>query len=90
MYTSLIVDILRESLMIVMLISGGLTIIPLVVSLIISIFQSATQIQEQALTFLPKFFLIFLALLFAGPYIVSRLSNLFLMVLELISMTIGA
>lgn len=89
MYESLIIEILRETLMTVMLISGALILIPFVVSLLISIFQGVTQIQEQTLVFLPKFYIILTIVLFGGPYIIVKLANLFLKVLMLTSSTLG-
>lgn len=89
MYESLIIEILRETLMTVMLISGALILIPFVTSLLISIFQAVTQIQEQTLVFLPKFYIILTIILFGGPLIISKLSVLFLRVLSLVSNTLG-
>lgn len=90
MYESLIIEILRETLMTVMLISGALIIIPFVTSLLISIFQAVTQIQEQTLVFLPKFYIILTTILFGGPYIIAKLATLFMRVLTLVSGTLGA
>lgn len=89
MYVSLIIEVLRETLMTVMLISGALIFIPFITSLLISIFQAVTQIQEQTLVFLPKFFIILTTILFGGPYIIAKLATLFSKVLMLISNTLG-
>ena len=43
------------------------------VGLIVSIFQAATQIQEQTLTFVPKIVAIFLALLVAFPWMLDKM-----------------
>ncbi len=43
------------------------------VGLIVSIFQAATQIQEQTLTFVPKIVAIFLALLLAFPWMLDKM-----------------
>ncbi len=47
----------------------------MVVGLIISIFQSVTQIQEMTLTFVPKIVITFLALLFFGSWMLGKLSD---------------
>jgi flagellar biosynthesis protein FliQ len=44
----------REALLMVLIISGPVMGIGLVVGLLISLFQSVTQLQEQTLTFVPK------------------------------------
>ena len=45
----------------------------LIVGLVVSIFQAATQIQEMTLSFIPKIVSMFLALLFAFPWIMERM-----------------
>ena len=62
MSTDYIMDISREVVWTIVRISAPLLIISLVIGLIISIFQTITSIQEQTLTFVPKFVL----LLFGG------------------------
>lgn len=49
----------------------------LVVGLIISVFQAATQINEQTLSFLPRLIVSLLALMYAGPWIVMQIVDLF-------------
>ena len=60
--------------------SGGVTeavqVTALVIGVIISIFQAATQISEQTLSFVPKIVGTFLALLVCLGYILSQLSGL--------------
>ncbi len=49
--------------------------IGMVVGIIISIFQAATQINEQTLTFVPKIIAMLLALLIFGGFILSTLTQ---------------
>lgn len=49
----------------------------LAVGLIISVFQAATQINEQTLSFLPRLIVSLLALMYAGPWIVTQIMDLF-------------
>jgi flagellar biosynthetic protein FliQ len=46
----------------------------LVVGLIISIFQAATQIQEMTLAFIPKIIATFLVLILAGPWMLAQIT----------------
>ena len=48
------VDVVRESLTVMLLLSLPVLAAALVIGLIISIFQAVTQIQEQTLSFVPK------------------------------------
>ena len=47
----------------------------LVVGLIVSVFQAATQINEMTLSFIPKLIAIFTALLIAGPWILTMMTD---------------
>lgn len=67
------VQILRTSVLQVLIIASPILIIAMLVGLIISILQATTSIQEQTLTFVPKIAAILLALLFFGPWMASVL-----------------
>jgi len=45
----------------------------LAVSIIMSIIQAATQINEMTLTFIPKFVVMFILLLMLSPWLMSKL-----------------
>jgi flagellar biosynthetic protein FliQ len=68
-----ITDIMHETLFVVVKIGAPLMILALVIGLIVSIFQALTQIQEQTLTFVPKFFAILVCLWLMGPFIQNTL-----------------
>ncbi len=48
------VDIVRESLTVMLLLSSPILAAGLLIGLTVSVFQAVTQIQEQTLTFVPK------------------------------------
>ncbi|HPC38491.1 MAG: flagellar biosynthesis protein FliQ [Spirochaetota bacterium] len=75
MTLGLVMDILRRSIYELIIIGGPLLVVPLVVGLIVSIFQATTQIQEQTLTFVPKVISIFAVLIILGPWMLTRLIN---------------
>lgn len=85
MYLNLVNEIIRNTILTVMLISGIIIIIPFIVSLLISVFQAVTQIQEQTLVFLPKYLIVLTIVLFSGPIIVNKLATLFITVMNAIS-----
>lgn len=66
-----VVDIARETLMIIIKASAPMLLASLVVGLIISIFQTVTSIQEQTLSFVPKLIAIFLVLMLTGNWILT-------------------
>ena len=66
-----IIDMLREAFTIALRLAAPLLLVSLSVGLIISIFQAATQIQEQTLTFVPKLIIIGLTLVLLGPWMIT-------------------
>lgn len=70
-----VADLLRETVRIALLVSAPLLVAALGVGLIISVFQAATQINEQTLTFVPKIVAVLglLALLF--PWIMGTIRD---------------
>lgn len=69
------VMILKESVLNLLLVSLPILVVAVGIGLIISIFQAITSIQEQTLTFVPKFFAILILMSFLGPWMGSMLIN---------------
>ena len=66
-------DVVRETMMTALLISGPILAVGLVVGLAVSIFQAVTQIQEQTLSFIPKLGVLVAALFIFGPWMLSNI-----------------
>lgn len=49
----------------------------LIVGLIVSIFQAATQINEQTLSFLPRFLITIATIMITGPWLLQQFLDLF-------------
>jgi flagellar biosynthesis protein FliQ len=69
------VDILNDALWLVILIVSVAIIPSLIVGLIVSIFQAATSINEQTLSFLPRLIVTLLALMFGGHWLTQTLMD---------------
>jgi flagellar biosynthetic protein FliQ len=65
------IQIGREALTMVMLVSAPMLGLGLIVGVLVSIFQATTQIQEQTLAFIPKIIAVFVAVLVFGPWMLS-------------------
>jgi flagellar biosynthetic protein FliQ len=61
----------RTAMEITLMVSAPLLLVALVIGLVVSIFQAATQINEATLSFIPKLVGVFLALIIAGPWMLS-------------------
>jgi flagellar biosynthetic protein FliQ len=84
-----VIAIGREAIEITLLISAPLFIAALATGLIVSIFQAATQINENTLSFVPKLVVIFVTLLVAGPWMITIITDYIRRLFEAIPGLIG-
>ena len=68
-----LIQIFREALYLVLLVSAPPVLASMFIGLMVSVFQATTQIQEQTLTFVPKIIGVFVSLVIAGPWIGEQL-----------------
>ena len=68
------IDICRKAVQTVLLGAAPMLLAGLIVGLLISIFQAATQINEQTMTFVPKIVAVFVTLLIFAPWIIKLLT----------------
>lgn len=73
MSVSEVMDVFQSSLMVALKVAAPVLIISILVGLIISIFQAATQIHEQTLTFVPKLLAIAVILIVLGPWMMQTM-----------------
>ena len=75
MTPQMVMDIGRQAVEITLMMAAPLFLAALVTGLTVSIFQAATQINEMTLSFVPKLIAIFLAAVFAGPWMLSLIMD---------------
>ena len=68
-----VLSISQNALETAILVSAPLLLTALVIGLLVSILQAATQINEATLSFIPKLLGVFAATIFAGPWMVTTL-----------------
>ncbi len=61
----------RHAMEITLMVAAPMLLVALIIGLIVSIFQAATQINEATLSFIPKLVGIFVAIVVAGPWMLS-------------------
>lgn len=69
------VDLIRQALVIALKISAPILLAGILIGLIISIFQSITQIQEQSLSLVPKIFVMTIVAIMLMRWIAMRLGE---------------
>src|SRR5258708_22887398 len=68
-------DIARDAIWTIVVVSSPLMIVGLIVGVVVSLIQALTQIQEQTLIFVPKILAIFVTLLLALPFMADALQG---------------
>lgn len=70
-----IIDILREGIWVALKIGGPMLIASMAIGVLVAIFQAATQIHEQTLSFIPKLLLIIAFFLLAGTWMLNTMQE---------------
>jgi flagellar biosynthetic protein FliQ len=82
-------EIGRQAVEMTLLVSAPMLLAALAIGLIVSVFQAATQINEQTLSFIPKLVGMFLVLLLAGPWMLEIMVDYMRRLFESIPLLIG-
>jgi flagellar biosynthetic protein FliQ len=64
------INICKKAVETILLVSAPMLLAGMIIGLLVSIFQAATQINEQTLSFIPKIVAVFLTMLIFGPWII--------------------
>lgn len=71
----LVIEIVRNAFYYTIIIVGPILLVSLIIGLLISIFQAATSISEQTLTFVPKLIAVFVVIVLLLPFIISEMKT---------------
>ena len=83
MSNSLVMEVMQAAAGAAVKVGAPILIVSMIIGLIIAIFQAATQIHEQTLTFVPKLFLTAILLIILGPWIMEVMSDFTFYVFDL-------
>jgi flagellar biosynthetic protein FliQ len=70
-----VIEIGEYAMRTVILVAGPMLVAGMIVGLVISIFQAATQINEMTMTFVPKILTVFVVLILTLPWAISQLTG---------------
>lgn len=79
-----VIDIVRESLIVILKISLPFLLVAMIVGSFVSLIQALTQIQEPTLTFVPKLIALMMTILLMIPYVGNTMSDFFGVISSLI------
>jgi flagellar biosynthesis protein FliQ len=68
-----VINLAQQAMTLVMKVGGPLLVTGLSIGLVVSVFQTITQIQEQSLTFIPKIIGVAAVIVVAGPWMLNEL-----------------
>jgi flagellar biosynthetic protein FliQ len=69
------IDILGDALLLVIILVSAIILPSLAIGLVVAVFQAATSINEQTLSFLPRLIVTLLALIIGGHWLVQKLMD---------------
>jgi flagellar biosynthetic protein FliQ len=81
-----IMNLGRESLLIIMMLSAPFLISSLVIGIVISILQAVTQIQDMTISFVPKFILLGVVLLATGGWMMTIMHDFTIRIIQNIAL----
>lgn len=67
------IDLVRDAVYLILLLVTLILVPGLIVGLMVSIFQAATQINEQTLSFLPRLLVTLFVIIAAGPFMMTKI-----------------
>ena len=71
-----VLGVFQEALLVALKLSAPLLVASIAIGLVVAIFQAATQLHEQTLTFVPKVLVIALMLIVLGSWMMTMMSDL--------------
>ncbi len=77
-----VVEMAKQGIILTIYLSMPMLGLGLLAGLVVSVFQAVTQIQEMTLTFVPKIIAVFLALLYAAPWMLEEITSFTRRVIE--------
>lgn len=66
-------ELFKETFFLCLVLSAPILLLGMVIGVMVSIFQTATSIQEQSLTFIPKLLITALAMIWLAPWMLTKL-----------------
>jgi len=85
MTTEQVMEVMKEAMLVAFEMAGPLLILSIIVGLIVAVFQAATQIHEQTLTFVPKLIVIALLLLILGTWMYRVMDEFVIRLFEIMA-----
>jgi flagellar biosynthetic protein FliQ len=73
MTPEVVIDVSKDAMLLIVLMVAVIVVPSLLVGLVVSMFQAATQINEQTLSFLPRLLMTLGTIMVLGPWLINLL-----------------
>mgnify|MGYP000050068982 CR=1 FL=1 len=83
------VDLLRDALFLVIVLVSAIIVPSLIVGLMVAVFQAATSINEQTLSFLPRLIVTLLSLIVGGHWFAQKIMDYTIRLISSIPTVVG-
>ena len=80
-----ILDIMNQSFMLSLRIAMPFLLVSMILGIVIAIFQAATSINEQTLTFVPKLIAIIIMMTVLGGTLLKTMQDFFTMIMKMVA-----
>ena len=80
-----ILDIMNQTLMLSLRIAMPFLLVSMILGIVIAIFQAATSINEQTLTFVPKLIAIIIMMTVLGGTLLKTMQDFFTMIMKMVA-----
>ena len=80
-----ILDIMNQTFMLALRIALPFLLVSMILGIVIAIFQAATSINEQTLTFVPKLIAIIIMMTVLGGTLLKTMQDFFMMIMKLVA-----
>ena len=89
MAPEMVITLVQKAIEVTVMISAPMLLVALVVGLIVSVFQAATQINEMTLSFIPKLLSMIVVMVLAGPWMTETMMDYIIRLYSSIPQLIG-
>lgn len=89
MTPEMVIDLYKDAIMVIITVVAILIIPSLITGFVISVFQAATQINEQSLSFIPRLIVTFITIIVAAPFVSNLIINFTHKIIEDIPFMLG-
>ncbi len=80
-----VLEVFNRTILLILTLAGPLLLVSITLGLLVSVFQAATQINEQTMTFVPKVLAIAFILMMSGSWMLANITEFFYYLVDIMT-----